>query len=147
MTVNTIRETVTPPEVPGGPVIAGQRRKRALVVDDNLDSRVLVSLFLRKFEFDIAEAGNGQEAFNLFRQQRFDVVVTDLQMPVMDGLTLMGKIKAVSRKTPVVVMTGCGAENVQQLVGMTAAADVLHKPFGFGRFKDAIETLFNSRLF
>jgi CheY-like chemotaxis protein len=71
-------------------------------------------------------------------------VVTDLQMPVMDGLELMSKIKKLSKDTPVVIVTGLLAERVEKTDGIKAAAAVLYKPFRLEQLKKSLTRLLAS---
>jgi signal transduction histidine kinase/CheY-like chemotaxis protein/streptogramin lyase len=90
--------------LPGG---AGSRR--VLVVEDNLVNQRLACILLEKRGYAVALASNGREAVELFRAQRFDAVLMDLQMPEMDGFQATAEIQALerdaARKTPVIAMT------------------------------------------
>jgi signal transduction histidine kinase/DNA-binding response OmpR family regulator len=87
--------------------ILQSRKGRALVVDDNADARRLLSAYLVEEGFETCEAVNGAEA--LARLERFeaDLVILDLMMPVMDGLSFLGALRRDSRhlRLPVVVVT------------------------------------------
>ena len=77
------------------------RSRRILVVDDNRDIRNALSHMLRFMGFEVALAGNGIEALAAFVESSFDLVVTDLQMPAMDGSKLAQLVKERSPRTPV----------------------------------------------
>lgn len=64
-----------------------------LVVDDEPDYRFLLRMLLRDTDIDVLEAPNGQRALEVVDGQRPDVVVTDLRMPVMDGATLVERLR------------------------------------------------------
>lgn len=113
--------------------------KRVLVVDDDRGLRQLLSSFLAGVGCEVADAGNGHAAFELFQRRPFDLVVTDLQMPVMNGLKLMAKIRCASRQTPVVLMTGLNTPEVERFAH--AAAAILYKPFGFDELKKTVEQI------
>jgi signal transduction histidine kinase/CheY-like chemotaxis protein/CHASE1-domain containing sensor protein len=66
---------------------------KILLVDDNLDNRMLVKAFLKKTPVEITEAENGLVALEKFKKNRFDLVFMDMQMPVMDGLTAVRRIR------------------------------------------------------
>ncbi|MFZ0133181.1 MAG: response regulator [Desulfobacterales bacterium] len=100
----------------------------------------LLSLFFSGIGCDVAAAENGQAALDLFQRRPFDLVVTDLQMPVMNGLKLMAGIKHESRHTPVVLMTGMNTPEVARFA--RAAAAILYKPFGFDKLKKTVEQIF-----
>ena len=81
-------------------------RRRVLAVDDNAELRRLISLYLRRHGYEVSLAENGLQAWRMFRRAPYDLVITDLQMPVMDGAALLARIKALSPETPVVIVTG-----------------------------------------
>ncbi|MFZ0611102.1 MAG: response regulator [Desulfobacterales bacterium] len=114
--------------------------KRALVVDDDRGLRELLALFLAGIGFEVAVAENGQAALELFRRRPFDLVLTDLQMPVMNGLKLMASIKSASQHTPVLLMTGLNTPDVARFA--RAAAAVLYKPFKFEELKSTVDKIF-----
>jgi len=87
--------------------------KRILVADDNKAIRNVVSKFLEFMGFEVALAGNGIEALAVFLESSFDLVLTDFQMPAMDGLSLAGHIKERSPSTPVILITGSDRETVR----------------------------------
>jgi len=99
-----------------------------LVVDDELAQRELVSGFLKKQGFEVAVAGSGEKALELFRQESFDLVLTDQKMPNMSGLDLLQAIHAINPETAVVLMTAYGSieSAVSSIKG--GATDYLTKP-------------------
>lgn len=109
----------------GGPAAA----KRVLVVDDDQDIRRLLAKVIETLKIHVSLADNGEEALRMFREGAFDLVITDIQMPKMDGYCLMREIKAMSRNTPVVLITGQVADSVQANAAAAAAETVLYKPF------------------
>ena len=96
---------------------AGQAiSRRILVAEDNKSIRDVVSMLLDFMGFEVALAGNGVEALSLFLKNSFDLVLTDLEMPIMDGWSLSHCIKERSPNTPVVLMTGADRESVWKKV-------------------------------
>ncbi|MCS6926483.1 MAG: response regulator [Candidatus Binatia bacterium] len=94
--------------------------KRVLVVDDNEDHRLILAYKLRKIgDFEILEAGHGQDALNLMAQQPVDLVFMNLQMPVLDGREAVRRIRSMegpARDVPIISFTayipGSDAEQV-----------------------------------
>lgn len=107
-----------------------QSRARVLVVDDDPLSRKILEQVLLSAGCEVESAGDGQEALAKVRQHRPDVVVTDWQMPVMDGLTLCRILKGTeeTRFTHVVMLSARG-ETEAKVTGLeTGADDYLVKP-------------------
>ena len=76
-----------------------------LYVEDDDEIRELLARFLRRWVGTLHTAVNGQEGAEVFRQHQPDVVVTDIKMPVMDGLEMASIIKATYREVPIIVIT------------------------------------------
>lgn len=84
---------------------------KILVVDDTPFDRRLVSGLLSKHgEFDVATADDGQQALDAVAETHFDLVITDLNMPVVDGLELVQRLHEDSPELPTIVMTAYGSE-------------------------------------
>lgn len=79
--------------------------KTILVVDDSPDNRVIASLFFKKTGAKIVEATNGEEGVKLALSNSFDLVLMDIQMPVLDGYQALTRLKEAGYKTPVVALT------------------------------------------
>ena len=112
----------TPPEGAG---------RRILVVDDDPDIRRLLSMILAKAGYATAEAENGAAAQPLLLAEKFDAVLADLQMPVMDGIRFVTWLRSEAKlKTPVVVFTSSDTDdrNLRESVKTEGASAVLYKP-------------------
>jgi CheY-like chemotaxis protein len=103
--------------------------RRILLAEDNRTTRDIVSRFLEFLGFEVALAANGIEALAVFIERSFDLVLTDLQMPAMDGLSLASHIKERSPGTPVILITGSDRETVRKKVKRVPVDSVLFKPF------------------
>jgi CheY-like chemotaxis protein len=102
---------------------------RILMAEDYKLTQDVVSEFLKFWGFEVAIANNGVEALAAFLENDFDLVLTDLQMPAMDGLTLAGHIKDRSPHTPVILMTGSDKETLWDQEGKKSFDSVIYKPF------------------
>ena len=110
---------------------------RALIVDDDENMREALSWVLTGMGFGVRTAKNGREALNLFRRYDFEIIITDLNMPMMDGLTLAGYIKEWSPQTPVILMSG---QIKKPAMGFGHAVDhMLSKPFGIRDIEAAVQ--------
>ena len=103
--------------------------KSILIVEDETRIRFLLrDYFAREKNFTIYEAENGLEALNIFKEKKIDLIILDIMMPVMDGLTALKKIREVST-VPVVLLTAKGQEE-DKLQGYDYGADdYMTKPF------------------
>jgi len=102
---------------------------RILVAEDNEAIQDVVFRILDFMGFEVALAGNGVEALSLFLANPFDLVLTDLEMPIMDGWRLTHCIKESSPNTPVVLMTGSDRETVRKKLERGPVDSVIFKPF------------------
>lgn len=105
--------------------------KRILIVDDAVSMRGLVGMTLRNAGYEVTEAGNGEEALVKLQGQRFDLIVSDLNMPRMDGLQLITAVKAqpMHKFTPIVMLTTESQESKKQQGKVAGAKAWLVKPF------------------
>jgi len=101
---------------------------RILVVDDEPAQRELVGGFLRKHGFDVAEAGGGREAVARFKQEAFDLVLTDQRMPDLSGIEVLEAVRSTSPETAVVIITAYGTIETAVSAVKAGAADYLTKP-------------------
>jgi two-component system NtrC family response regulator len=101
---------------------------RVLVVDDEPAQRELVAGFLRKHGFDAVEAGGGREAVARFKQEPFDLVLTDQRMPDLSGAEVLDAVRAASPETAVVIITAYGTIETAVSAVKAGAADYLTKP-------------------
>jgi CheY-like chemotaxis protein len=113
-----------------------ESKDRILLVDDDKEIRNIVSQFLTHFGYEVLSAGNGKEGVSAFLDSAFNLVITDLDMPEVDGLTFASYIKERSPRIPVVLITGGGFEEV----GREDPFDfVMHKPFALLDLKDTVQ--------
>lgn len=111
---------------------------RVLVVDDMLSIRALVRVFLMEFGLSFDEASDGAEALRKARAVRPDLIIADLQMPVMDGRALVEALRGDPnlREVPVIVLTGSGEGEVgDPLPGRT---EVVFKPIDPASLKQVV---------
>jgi two-component system response regulator FlrC len=105
-------------------------RTRLLVVDDDDDMRLALDLTLRKAGHTCTLARDGQEALDLLRGDGFDLVITDLRMPRVDGLELLERLAASAPRTPALVITAHGTVDTAVESMKRGAVEFLQKPFG-----------------
>lgn len=102
---------------------------RILLVEDDPSINKLLAMTLKLNGFEVTPAGHGQEGVELLKQGRFDAVVADLFMPLMDGIHLIRWMQENGHAdTPVLVMTAMVRDDVKRDAEEAGAAGVLHKP-------------------
>src|SRR5215207_8043254 len=109
-----------------------QAHPHVLVVEDESNIRELVSLHLRLEHAVPVEAEDGRAALELARHRRFDLVILDLMLPGLDGLTVCRAIRKDSpnQSTPILMLTARREESDKVLGLDSGADDYLAKPFG-----------------
>ncbi len=100
-----------------------------LVVEDDQAVRVVLSTLLSRMGYQVTQAANGAEALDLFSRRSYGAVLTDFQMPGMDGFTLASNIKSTSPKTPVIMITGSKQSLVYEKMKKGFVDSLLFKPF------------------
>jgi CheY-like chemotaxis protein len=103
--------------------------RKILIVDDNPNMSTLLSDILEIFDFEGCRAEDGRTALEHLRDSKYDMVFTDLRMPVMDGYDLLDKIKSEHPNMPVVVVTGYAVGQEQDKMLSKKADGLLCKPF------------------
>ena len=119
---------------------------KILIVDDSKDIRDILSKVLSLMGFEAAVASNGNEALNLFLTNSFDLVLTDLEMPDLDGWTLALHIKDKSPNTPVVLITGSEKEAVMERLKGSCIDSILFKPFMLEDIEKTVQIMLDERL-
>ena len=106
------------------------KKPTILVVDDNLEARSIVTSFLASIGVDIAEAANGQEGLNAAKNSRIDLIVSDLNMPMMDGWEMIRHIRSDPqlKELPVAICSANVFEETQRRSFEVGANEFLAKP-------------------
>ena len=114
-----------------------QKRKNILVVDDEAIIRDLCSKALKGY--NVVEAGDGEEALRLFEAGGFDVILTDVMMPKVDGLELLKRLKEIEPTLVVIIMTGFADKDVILNALKADADDFIAKPLNLLQLRTAVE--------
>jgi len=112
---------------------------KILVVDDSEGTRNLCSKILEKEGYAVQTAGNGEEALKLVGENSFDLVVTDLMMPVMDGMELLEQVKKSNPRMPVIIITAYASVATAVEAIKKGAYDYVPKPFNPGELQVTVE--------
>jgi len=104
---------------------------KILSVDDSRTIRLIVGKAFRPYDVQLCEAANGEEGLAMAAREKPDLIILDVTMPVMDGVTMLGKLKedAELKTIPVIMLTAeSGRDNVLQIAKL-GVRDYLVKPF------------------
>jgi excisionase family DNA binding protein len=109
--------------------VSGATRPRVLVVDDEASIRDLLSKTLALAEYDVDVAPDGRSALERMRMYPYDLLIADLKMPGMDGLTVIREAKRYKSDLPVIIITGFSTESSAIEAVNLGVAGYLTKPF------------------
>lgn len=119
-------------------------KKKILLVDDDLLVLKTVTNLLQSKGYEVSACKTGAEAVNAFKNQRFDLVITDVRMPGQDGVRTIKLIRenekaSGSLRTPVVMITGYASEDIPVEAIELGVDGYVLKPFDYDRFLSTIE--------
>jgi two-component system, cell cycle response regulator DivK len=105
--------------------------KRILVVEEQPDSRLIIRDMLAPTDYEITEAENGEEALAAIAKQRPDLILMDVQLPIMDGYTATRRIKAdpALRSITIIAVTSHALNGGEQIARAAGCDDYVPKPF------------------
>lgn len=108
---------------------------KVLLVDDEASIHFMMGLFLRQAGYFVGDASDGVQGLRKFKEESWDVVITDLSMPEMGGEDLAQEIRMISSDTPVILITGYLKADIRREL----FDEVLEKPFSKAVLLDTIE--------
>ena len=102
---------------------------RILIVEDDKEIREGVEIYLHNQGYDVYQASNGAEGLKVIEQQELHLAIVDIMMPVMDGVTMLMKLRSMNYEFPV-IMLSAKSEEVDKIMGLNMGADdYVTKPF------------------
>ena len=112
-----------------------------LAVDDSASMRQMVSFTLKNAGYDVVEAVDGEDAFDKARARDFDLVLTDQNMPRLDGIGLTRKLRETSKfkNTPILILTTESSDQMKQAGRADGATGWLVKPFDPAKLIEVIK--------
>jgi CheY-like chemotaxis protein len=125
-----------PPAV--APPIATPAKRHILVVDDEPHVRSALARLLTRAGHVVEQASDGHEAVARSSYEHWDVIISDVTMPTLDGPSMIAQLRAAGQLTPVVLMTGRVDTAAMALAQSSSATVVLEKPFDQRALLDAI---------
>lgn len=117
------------------------KRPKILIVDDDSNTLQSQRRFLRRANYIVDTALGGQEALNMMSRNEFDIIVTDLNMPEMNGLELLKTVKEIAPQIAVILVTGFATVKTAVEAIKSGAYDYIEKPFEQSEFIDMINNV------
>lgn len=117
--------------------------KKIITVDDSKTMREMVSFTLKSAGYDLVEAEDGQVALSLLQKEKVDLVITDLNMPNMDGLTLIRNLRGMAdyKFTPILMLTTEGDAGKKEEGKSAGASGWIVKPFNPEKLVQVVQRL------
>jgi len=105
--------------------------KKALVVDDTEISRITISTFLTVCGFEVDTVVNGLEGLKSLINDKYDLIFSDLEMPIMGGFEFLKRVKKdpQNKEIPVVILTGITGNETAQKAKLLGASSYINKPY------------------
>ncbi|MBN1169393.1 response regulator [Candidatus Micrarchaeota archaeon] len=120
-----------------GEIMSSVRQMNILIVEDEHQLRELLAVILSDHKCKTAK--NGQEGLEMFKAGNFDVVITDLDMPIMDGMKLLATIKKERPSTRVIIMSGGIDETRLEAIKLLKPEEIYAKPLDLFDLREAID--------
>lgn len=118
--------------------------KRVLIVDDDEMMRDFIKEVLREYNCKIFEAENGKEGLQQFRKNHPDIVITDIIMPEMEGISFIRELRADNKNIPIIAMTGNIHGRMEEYLDISSklgADNILRKPLNPAELLEAIDNI------
>lgn len=114
---------------------------KVLIAEDDQENAKIMSRFLKMAKFDLVFAENGQEAIDLAGQEKPDIILMDMSMPVMDGYEATQKLKASGDTSaiPVVAVTASAMPNEVERMRDVGCDDIVEKPLDYMKLIEFIK--------
>ncbi len=117
---------------------------KILIADDDRNVSLLVKHILNENGFETAEATNGLAALELFERQFFGLIITDLRMPAMDGMSFLSEVKKLDPSIPVIVLTAYASAETAIESMKNGAFHFLAKPFKVDELLNTVKYAFGA---
>jgi DNA-binding response OmpR family regulator len=114
---------------------------KVLVIDDEPVVLALLEILLSQQGYDVVLADGGWKGLELYRREHPDVVVLDLKMPEMDGVTVLTHLRRMDRTQPVIILTGAATPETERRVRALGVTEIVEKEFTLNRLGAALTRL------
>jgi two-component system response regulator (stage 0 sporulation protein F) len=122
----------------------GTATKRILIVDDEENTRIGLSKLLSQEGFDVNSAANGHEALDYLKRQKVNLIISDINMPDMNGLSFLRELSRKFPSTNVIMITAYGGVESYLEAMNLGAYEYLHKPVRLDELRSIIKRVFNN---
>jgi osomolarity two-component system sensor histidine kinase NIK1 len=118
-----------------------------LLVEDNDLNQRLMKISLTRYHYNVTVAVNGLEGVQMFKNQKFDLILMDIMMPVMDGFEATNEIRKLESAdsslghTPIIAFTANTINNDREKCVKGGMDDILEKPFDINKFREILSSL------
>ena len=118
-----------------------------LLVEDNDLNQRLMKISLTRYHYQVTIAGNGLEGVQMFKKQKFDLILMDIMMPIMDGFEATKEIRMIESQnmslthTPIIAFTANTINNDRDKCIMGGMDDIIEKPFDIQIFREVLSSL------
>ena len=104
--------------------------QRVLVIDDELDMLMLLRMIIEdNTDYEVETTNNPSEALKMIRENEYDLIISDLKMPGMDGLELCDEVREIDKDLPLIMITAYGSLETSEEAMKKGVADFITKPF------------------
>jgi len=121
----------------------GEAIKRILIVDDEENTRIGLTKLLTQDGFEVESAANGNEALDYLDQKKVSLVISDINMPDMNGLTFLRELSRKFPSTSVIMITAYGGVESYLEAMNLGAYEYLHKPVRLDELRSVMKKIFN----
>jgi CheY-like chemotaxis protein len=149
MTMEAYAISIVDAEVaqPTPPVVTGHRNRRILVAEDDVAMRRLIAAALRAAGYPVVEASDGSEVLDRIestiwadRHDLFGLIVSDMAMPALTGLDVLAALRCTEVRTPFILITAFGDDDVRAEAMALGATAVLDKPLDLEALQAAVDS-------
>ncbi len=120
------------------PAVSGIK-KRVLLAEDDYDTANILKLMLQRANIEVTMASDGQAAFDFFKKEDFDLLISDVKMPRVDGLQLKKMVRQIDQDMPILFISGYERETTKEIAKNDENAYFLCKPFNHSDIINILE--------
>ncbi|MDT7830269.1 response regulator [Pricia sp. S334] len=138
--LNLKEDTVNPGKSPKKSTVPNlddsfrERNLHVLVVDDNRINQKITQKILERHHIASSLANDGQQAVNMHKSQKFDMILMDINMPKINGMQAAKMIRDIDEKTPIIALTAVELDEIRDKILDSGISDIIHKPYEIHEF-------------